>query len=212
MAAKVTFATERILDASLQGLPAWKRWLWVYVEALLAEGNGNIQTSLGELSTALQWDVGFKTVGPAKPAVSKALDELREPAGWDIAGSLLGISITKSKPGKSKRVSRTDPYAEAFRVAFDAHFGTRYTWNKGDFVQLTAWRKAYPNVTAPEFGGAATGQWDRGQHCPRYALTIRGLCASWATMKATMMSREADTQTPAEKALAEARRQEAMEA
>ena len=215
MASKVTFSTDVLLGNGLQDRPAWERWLFVYIEARLAEGP--IQTSLPELVEAMSWKVGVKLVGPQRPAISGALDRLAEPSGWEVTGSLYGLAIRSSDaPGRKKRASssfsRKNAYADAFKAAFDAHFGAKYTWLRGDFVQLSKWRAAYPEVTAEGFADAAAGQWSREQHCPRYSLTIRGLCVNWPTMLATMKTRVVDTRTPAEKALCEARRLEAMEA
>ncbi len=91
------------------------------------------------------------------------------------------VSTTTTKTNDSE-AHKQDPHAEAFKAAYDAFFTTEpYIWTKADFVQLAKWRKGH-NDTPERFAAVAGVEWARGQYCQRAAMTIKGLCTSWATI------------------------------
>jgi len=103
-------------------------------------------------------------------------------------------SLSNSNPlkGGDKRGGkerRHEPFADAFREAFESHFGTTYSWAKSDFVQLAAWRKNWPAVSPGEFAETAKRLWSLGQFAPAASLTIRGMCARWPQLQATLRLR-----------------------
>jgi len=91
---------------------------------------------------------------------------------------------TAVKP--SKKSTRENPWADAFKSAFDSMFPEKYAWQAGDFVHLAKWTKAYPDVSIERFIEVAEGCWSRGQYLPKNSLTIRGLCAGWAPLAASI--------------------------
>ena len=213
MAARVSIPVDLILDADLQARPPWERWLWVYVEGKLAEGSGTCLVATAELVEMLAMRKDLKLRGPDKPAVYHALERIAERLHWKVESNLLGLRIERGKKHSwSKRVTRKDAWAEAYRDAYNARMPAKYQWSKADFVQLAKWRASYPDVAPEAFAAAAGRQWSRDVYCPRAALTIKGMCVGWDGMLAREQMQAIPMQTPAEKALAEARRQEAMEA
>ena len=91
-----------------------------------------------------------------------------------------GTDAMKLFDEPTKKTRKPDEFAEAFQAAFDAHFPEKYKWQQADFVQLAAFRKAYPNVTPKKFVEVVKALWDKGTFCPQVALTIRGHAARWA--------------------------------
>ena len=119
------------------------------------------------------------------------------------------LNKTKKRAAKN---ARRDVFADAFKAAFDATFPEPYTWRSGDFVQLAAWRKVHPDKTPEQFVAFARLQWARAPYTPGDSLTIRGLCAGWATLHASAKSanarNEPDAQAEANGRLLEAEREE----
>lgn len=76
--------------------------------------------------------------------------------------------------------TRSNPYADAYKEAFDARFPQPYAWVAGDFVQLAKWRTGYPKVTPEQFVAVARAMWDAGETYS--SVTIRGLCSRWAQL------------------------------
>jgi len=96
----------------------------------------------------------------------------------------------KDNTPPTKRTGRVDPFADAFKIAFDTEFGTAYTWQDGDFVQLAKFRKGYPDVTPEQFVELARACWAQGQFTSKASLTIRGVAAGWAQLSALVKSKQ----------------------
>jgi len=96
------------------------------------------------------------------------------------------------KPTAGKIPKKTNPFADAFKTAFDTTFPVAYAWKDGDFPQYQKWRKEYPDVTPEQFTALARYCWGLGEYMPGASLTIRGLCSSWATLQAKRQARESN--------------------
>ena len=84
-----------------------------------------------------------------------------------------------------KKSTHHDPFADAYKAAFDKHWPEPYSWQKGDFEHLTKFKKGYPAVTPARFVDVAMKAWQSEE---KYkggdATRIRGLCAGWAQIVA----------------------------
>jgi hypothetical protein len=91
-----------------------------------------------------------------------------------------------SKSLKKPTTREPNEFAEGFKTAFDANFAEKYKWLVGDFIQLAAFRKSYPDVTPARFVAVAQSLWNKGVYCPKAALTIRGHAAAWSSHAASL--------------------------
>jgi len=89
--------------------------------------------------------------------------------------------IRNKPPAKTRE---GNPFAEAFKTAFDAAHTDAYIWQGGDFPQLAKFTKARPEVTPERFAEVAGRQWPRGEYCSGSSMTIRGVCSGWSTLAA----------------------------
>lgn len=117
---------------------------------------------------------------PENPASSG--DQLAEKSGHNNTKTNTKIKTNTIPPTVDKpKLKHHDLHADAFKAAFDAVHPQHYAWKPADFVQLSAWREEYPNVTPEEFAEVAKGNWALGMYCSKSAMTIKGLCADYST-------------------------------
>jgi hypothetical protein len=68
---------------------------------------------------------------------------------------------------------------------FKDRFGEDYTHTKGDFVQLAKWRKSHTTVAVEDFGAMCRQVWADKYHRKTW-LTLRGICADWSSVVASL--------------------------
>jgi hypothetical protein len=129
-------------------------------------------------------------------AVAVALPSPTSPGDTTAGEPVPKEPTPTTKPKPEKKPHPPNPYADAFKVAFDANFPETYAWQEGDFAQLTKWRRTYPAVTVERFIEVAQECWTRGNFTPGGTLTIRGLCSGWAQYAASGKLKSEGSGTP----------------
>ena len=118
------------------------------------------------------------------PHLEPSVEPPSPPAAAGEGGQEAKKPKRQRKPQAEKVGHARNPFADAFKAAFDRAHPQPYAWKPGDFKQLKDWQEAYPDVTPDQFVAGASAHWGRGKFVPGSSLTIRGLCADWAQLSA----------------------------